>query len=342
MSRPRIFITRMVIFVVLVGIVVVLLHQTFGQAFVASPWLNGLIVAVLVLGMGYTFRSVTRLEPEVQWIEAFRRNQPGLSVAEPPTLLAPMATMLGERQGRVVLSATAMTTLLDGIGSRLDETREISRYMISLLIFLGLLGTFWGLLLTMSSVSGVIEGLEIGQGDLAAVFEDLKAGLAAPLTGMGTAFSTSLFGLAGSLVLGFLDLQAGQAMNRFYNELEEWLSGLTRLRSGVGLGDGDQAVPAYVAALLEQTAESLNGLQRIMARTEDSRRAADTSLAELAERLATLTDQMRANQSTMLKLAEGQMDLRPVLQRLADSSLVGGFDEASRGHIRNLDVAINR
>lgn len=342
MSRPRIFLARMVIFVVLVGFVVVLLYQTVGQAYLANPWLNGLILAVLVLGMGFTFRSVTRLEPEVQWIETFRRNQPGLSVIEPPTLLAPMATMLGEHQGRVVLSATGMTTLLDGIGSRLDETRETSRYLIGLLIFLGLLGTFWGLLLTMSSVSGVIQGLEIVQGDLATVFEDLKAGLAAPLTGMNTAFSTSLFGLAGSLVLGFLDLQAGQAMNRFYNELEEWLSGLTRLPSGVGLGEGDQSVPAYVAALLEQTAESLSGLQRIMARTEDSKRAADASLAELAERLATLTDQMRANQGITLKLAEGQMDLRPVLQRLADSSLLGGLDEASRGHIRNLDVAINR
>lgn len=342
MSRPRIFLARMVIFVVLVGFVVVLLYQTVGQAYLANPWLNGLILAVLVLGMGFTFRSVTRLEPEVQWIETFRRNQPGLSVVEPPTLLAPMATMLGEHQGRVVLSATGMTTLLDGIGSRLDETRETSRYLIGLLIFLGLLGTFWGLLLTMSSVSGVIQGLEIVQGDLATVFEDLKAGLAAPLTGMNTAFSTSLFGLAGSLVLGFLDLQAGQAMNRFYNELEEWLSGLTRLPSGVGLGEGDQSVPAYVAALLEQTAESLSGLQRIMARTEDSKRAADASLAELAERLATLTDQMRANQGITLKLAEGQMDLRPVLQRLADSSLLGGLDEASRGHIRNLDVAINR
>ncbi|MBM3584271.1 MAG: flagellar motor protein MotA [Alphaproteobacteria bacterium] len=343
MSRPQTYIIRMVVFLVLVGIVVVVLNQTVITAFKASPWLNGLIAGVFLLGIGYVFRQVTRLEPEVQWIESFRRNQPGLSIAAPPTLLAPMATMLGEKKGRVVLSATAMSTLLDGIGSRLDEARETSRYMIGLLIFLGLLGTFWGLLTTMGSVRDVIQGLDIGTGDLVTAFEDLKAGLEAPLTGMGTAFSTSLFGLAGSLVLGFLGLQADQAMNRFYNELEEWLSSLTRLPSGVGGSDGDQSVPAYVAALLEQTAESLEGLQRIMQRGEDSRRAADANLAQLAERLAALTDQMRVGQSVMLKLAEGQMDMRPLLQRLVDAATVGGgLDEASRGHVRNMDVAMNR
>ena len=342
MSRPTAYIVRMVVFLVLVAGAVVLLNQTVIAAFMANPWLNGLIIAVFVLGIAHAFRQVTRLEPEVQWIDSFRRNQPGLSMTEPPTLLAPMATMLGERKGRVVLSATGMTTLLDGIGSRLDESRETSRYMIGLLIFLGLLGTFWGLLTTMGAVRDVIQGLDIGKGDLATAFEDLKAGLAAPLTGMGTAFSTSLFGLAGSLVLGFLDLQAGQAMNRFYNDLEEWLSSLTRLPSGIGVGEGDQGVPAYVAALLEQTAESLEGLQRIMQRGEDSRHAADANLAQLAERLAALTDQMRTGQSVMLKLAEGQMDMRPLLQRLVDASAVGGLDEASRGHVRNMDVAMNR
>ncbi len=343
MSRPQSYIVRMVLFVLLVGIATALLRRTLVDAFMANPWLNGLILGVLVLGVAYAFRQVARLGPEVEWIDSFRRNQPGLSIAEPPTLIAPMATMLGERKGRVVLSTTAMSTLLDGIGSRLDEARETVRYMIGLLIFLGLLGTFWGLLITMSSVGAVIQGLEIGQGDLATAFQDLKAGLAAPLTGMGTAFSSSLFGLAGSLVLGFLDLQSSQAMNRFYNELEEWLSSLTRLPSGLGLGDGDQSVPAYVSALLEQTAESLESLQRILARSEDSRRSADASLAQLAERLATLTDQMRAEQAVMLKLAEGQMDMRPILLRLADSSaLGGGMDEASRGHIRNIDVALNR
>ncbi len=344
MSRPQSYVLRMALFLVLVGTVVILLYPTMSLAFQASPWLNGLIIFALLVGIAHAFRQVLRLEPEVRWIETFRRAQPGLSVAEPPTLLAPMATMLGERKGRVTLSAMSMRTLLDSIGSRLDESRETGRYMISLLIFLGLLGTFWGLIQTMRSVGDVIQGLDLAGGDFGAVFTNLKAGLSAPLEGMGTAFSTSLFGLAGSLILGFLDLQASQALNRFFNELEEWLSGLTRLPSGAGLAESDQSVPAYVGALLEQTAESLDSLQRIMARGEDSRRSADSNLTQLAERLATLTDQMRAEQAVMLKLVEGQMDIKPILYRLSEISAIptGGIDEASRTHIRNMDVALNR
>ncbi|MSP82999.1 MAG: flagellar motor protein MotA [Alphaproteobacteria bacterium] len=344
MSRPQTFIFRMALFLVLVGIVVVLLYPVVSTAFLANPWLNGLIISVFLFGIVHSFRQLLRIEPEVRWIESFRRAQPGLSVAEPPTLLAPMATMLGERRGRVTLSATAMRSLLDGIGSRLDESRETSRYMIGLLIFLGLLGTFWGLILTMRSIEDVIQGLEVTGSDFGAMFANLKVGLGAPLEGMGTAFSTSLFGLAGSLVLGFLDLQSGQALNRFYNELEEWLSSLTRLPSGAGLADSDQSVPAYVSALLEQTAESLESLQRILVRGEESRRAADTSLTQLAERLATLTDQMRTEQAVLLKLAEGQVDIKPILVRLTEVAAMsaGGMDEGSRTHIRNIDVAMNR
>jgi len=344
MSRPQPYILRMVLFLVLAGTVMVLLYSTLARAFFANPWLNGLILFVLVMGIAYTLRQVFRLNPEVEWIESFRRSQPGLSTAEPPTLIAPMATMLGERKGRVTLSATAMRTLLDGIGARLDEARDMTRYMIGLLIFLGLLGTFWGLIQTMQAVGGVISGLDISGGDPVTVFQNLKDGLSAPLVGMGTAFSTSLFGLAGSLILGFLDLQAGQAQNRFYNELEEWLSSLTRLPSGAGLGDGDQSVPAYVSALLEQTAESLESLQRTLARSEESRRGADANLVQLAERLAMLTDQMRAEQQVLLKLVEGQADMKPVLNRLTDliAADQGAMDEASRAHLRNMDVGMTR
>ncbi len=198
-----------------------------------------------------------------------------------------MARMLELRHGgRVSLSATSLQTLLDGIGSRLDESRETSRYLIGVLVFLGLLGTFYGLLETVRSVGGVIGGLNVGGTDLSSAFANLKSGLESPLSGMSTAFSSSLFGLAGSLVLGFLDLQAGQAQNRFYNDLEEWLSTYTRL-SGGALGDGgDASVPAYIQALLEQTADSLENLQRIMARGEESRIGANSTLASLTDRLA--------------------------------------------------------
>ena len=344
MTRPKVFLTRMTVFLGIVVVVAGVLFEVLQRSFMANPLLNGLILGVLVLGVAYIFRQVLSLYPEVQWIETFRRNQPGLSVQAPPKLLAPMATMLGERQSRLTLSALSMRTLLDGISSRLDESREISRYLIGLLIFLGLLGTFWGLLQTIFSVGAVVQNLSAGEGDVVAVFEDLKAGLQAPLTGMGTAFSSSLFGLAGSLVLGFLDLQASQAQNRFYNDLEEWLSSLTRLTSGVDVGDGGQSVPAYVNALLEQTAESLDNLQRTLARGDETRSSVDGRLLDLTEKLAMLTDQMRAEQALLVKLAESQLDMKPVLQRLTEITGHGesAIDEATRTHIRNIDVCLMR
>ena len=235
--------------------------------------------------------------------------------------------------------------MLDGIGSRLDETRELSRYMTGLLIFLGLLGTFWGLLLTISSVSDVIGGMSVGSGDLNQLFNQLKSRPGAPLKGMGTAFSSSMLGLAGALVLGFLDLTAGQAQTRFYNELEEWLAGITRLSSGV-LGDtGGEGgnVPAYVQALLEQTAENLEGLQRILARGEEGRAQTSQAMMTLTERLSTLTDQMRASQQLMLRVAEQQAALGPVLQRLAEvQAAPAAADEVVRGHLRNTEIYLSR
>ena len=286
------------------------------------------------------------LGPEIDWIENFRLQQAGgtepIAVGRrgEPRLLAPMARMLGVRQGgRVSLSANSLQTLLDGIGSRLGEIRETSRYLIGVLIFLGLLGTFYGLLVTLHSVGGVIGGLSVGGGDLAGTFAHLKAGLESPLAGMQTAFSASLFGLAGSLVLGFLDLQAGQAQNRFYNDLEEWLSSYTRL-SGGGLGDGgDAPIPVYIQALLEQTADSLENLQRILARGEESRIGANSTMASLTDRLGTLGEQMKAGQMLMLRLAENQLELKPALARLADFTDGSvGHDDALRNHLRNIEA----
>jgi hypothetical protein len=252
--------------------------------------------------------------------------------------------MLGARQGgRVSLSPTSLQTLLDGIASRLDETRETSRYLIGVLVFLGLLGTFYGLLETVRSVGGVIAGLSVGANDLARAFADLKAGLESPLHGMSTAFSSSLFGLAGSLVLGFLDLQAGQAQNRFYNDLEEWLSTYTRLTSGPFGDSGDGSMPAYIQALLEQTADSLENLQRILTRGEETRIGANTTLAGLNDRLALLGDHMRAGQTLMVRLAENQMELKPSLTRLAaiaENSF--GQDEVLRTHLRNIEAYMAR
>ncbi len=347
MARPHLYLLRMVVLLVVVGGLGAVLAPRLKFAFMSNPGLNGVILGVLVLGIAYDFRQVLRLFPEVAWIERFRTDQPGLSIQTPPRLLAPMATMLGRREGRITLSPVSMRTLLDGLGARLDESRDISRYLVGLEIFLGLLGTFWGLLETIASVSNVIASLST-QTDVTTLFNDLQAGLKAPLSGMGTAFGTSLFGLAGSLVLGFLDLQASQAQNRFYNELEEWLSGLTRLSSGGPVSDGDQPVPAYIQALLEQTADNLEAFQRTLTRVEEGRASGTATLATLAERLTQFTDQLRAQQALLARFAEAQIELKPALTRLSDvighgnSGAGSGFDDTTRDHIRNLDMLMGR
>ncbi|MBP2298078.1 flagellar motor protein MotA [Azospirillum picis] len=340
MTRPERFLTRMILFLLVVGAVAALLFPALRAAFLNNAPLNGVILATLLAGIAFIFRQVLILRPEVAWLEQY---QSGTLPLQEPVLLAPMARMLGERRGRLTLSALSMRSLLDGIASRLDESRELSRYLIGLLIFLGLLGTFWGLLHTVQSVSGVIGSLSVQGGDVGTMFSRLQQGLEAPLAGMGTAFSSSLFGLAGSLVLGFLELQASQAHNRFFQDLEDWLSSATRLSSGAagGLESGDHAASAYLTALLEQTAENLDSLQRTVATAEEGRRAANANLMALTERLSSLTDHMRAEQQLLLRLGENQLEVRGLLDRLAEAA-TGGFDDASRQHLRNMDIYLAR
>lgn len=348
MTSPHSYVTRMILFLLAVGAIGILMFPAIKEAFQVNVALNSLIVAVLVLGIGYIFRQVLMLVPELRWLKRFQAVQEGKTPRgreSVPTLLAPMARMLGDKKGRISLSALSMRSVLDGIAARLDESRELSRYLIGLLIFLGLLGTFWGLLQTVHSVGGVIRGLTVTDSDMSLMFTNLQRGLEAPLAGMGTAFSSSLFGLAGSLVLGFLELQAGQAQNRFFQDVEDWLSGATRLGSGIGGGDGEHSVPAYIQALLEQTAENIDALQRTTAQAEEGRRVANANLMGLTEKLSTLTDQMRAEQALMIRLAESLLDLKPMLSRLNEATAgSGGFgiDDASRQHIRNLDVLMAR
>ena len=343
MKRPYTYLTRMILFLAAVGAACGVLYHGLLHAFMANPPLNGLILGVLVLGIAYNFRQVLLLNPEADWLDAFKRNHTNLSGRGQPRLLGAMATMLGERKGnRLSLSAISMRTILDGIAARLDESRDISRYLICLLVFLGLLGTFWGLLETVGAVSQTIGSLSAST-DVGQLFADLQNGLKAPLSGMGTAFGTSFLGLAGSLVLGFLELQVGQAHNRFYMDLEEYLSGLTRLSTGA-LSESEQPIPAYIQALLEQTADGLDGLQRTIARAEEGRGAANTALTQLVDRMNTLTEQMRTEQTLMSRLAESQIEMKALLQRFAEAGSGGGFgiDEASRHHLRNLDGLMSR
>ncbi len=236
MSNPKHTLFWMTLFLAVVLAVCVLIYQPLATAFMANWVFNLLIVFVLLVGIGLTYRQVFVLFPEMRWIAQFRTGNAGLSVLQEPRLLKPLAKQLGDnyKRDQFSLSTMSLRTVLDGIHTRMDEQREITRYFISLLVFLGLLGTFWGLLGTINAVGGVIAGLDMGGGDFGEVFAELQAGLMTPLQGMGTAFSSSLLGLGGSLILGFLDIQAGHAQNRFYDSLEEWLTGVTNLVDTVG------------------------------------------------------------------------------------------------------------
>lgn len=346
MTNPQRFLNRVLVFLALAAIVAGVLHQVIWSAFTHNPALNGLILAALVIGIVFNIRRILQLKPESRWIEAFRTNQPGLSLQDPPQIIAPVAAVLSgrERRGRQSLSAISLRHLLDSISSRLDESRDIARYLTGLLIFLGLLGTFWGLLKTMASIADVIGGLSLSGSDLVGIFDELKAGLAAPLQGMGTAFSASLFGLASSLVLGFLDLQASQAQTAFYNDLEEWLSGLTRLggveATQLGEPSAGPALPTYVQAMLQQNSENLERLERSVSRAEEGRAKLESTLVALVERLGRIGDHLGQEQQLLQRISEGQELIAERMSRRTDGAV--GLDEATRGHIRNTDVQLGR
>ena len=315
LSTPRIFLVRMLVFLVLCALVGVVLYKQIIMAFFANPGLNALIGAVLLIGVVLSFRQVIRLYPEVSWVNNFRIADPGLAVPRHPTLLAPMAAILGrERSGRMSISQQTMRHLLDSIATRLDEARDISRYMTGLLVFLGLLGTFWGLIETVGSVGKVIDGLKVG-GDAGALFDTLKGGLAAPLSGMGISFSSSLFGLAGSLILGFLDLQSSQAQNRFYTDLEDWLA--TTVRE---YGSGEVAVASGGAVASGELQAAVERLRSVLEEGSASR-GTTAAMASLAEAIQALVSHMRTEQQMIREWADGQgeqnREIRRLLERIA-------------------------
>ncbi|MFO1060498.1 MAG: hypothetical protein U1E53_26440 [Dongiaceae bacterium] len=345
MSRPNRYVFLMLLCIVAVAGLAYMLRDRLFETFQHNPGLNSGILAVLCLGILFAFFQVFRLYPEIAWIDQYRRGGQELSGTRAPRLLGPMAAMLGERRGRLNLSTLSLRSLLDGINARLAESHEISRYLIALMVFLGLLGTFWGLLGTISSVGAAVSNLSVGTGDPAALFTQLKNGLTAPLTGMGTAFGASLLGLSGSLVLGFLDLQAGQAHNRFFNELEDWLASQTRLTpAGIATEGGDTNVPAYLQALLDQTSEHLEQLNHTLVVSDESRTMTNNRLEVLNDRLEALVNRMTNDQQTLLRVAETQTELRPFLAKLVDVAEQDGFgiDETSRRHLRSIDDKIGQ
>jgi hypothetical protein len=315
LTPPRIYLIRMAVFLILAGFVAFILYRQIVDAFMANPGLNGLIVGVTIIGIVLAIRQVVRLFPEIRWVNTFRQADEGVLPPNPPILLAPMSSFISGRAAQSTLSVAATRSLLDSIGARLDESREIVRYLAGLLVFLGLLGTFWGLIDTVGSVGRIISSLRTGQ-DSAVLFDELKNSLAGPLQGMGLSFSASLFGLAGSLVLSFLDLQAGQAQSRFYTELEDWLAMSTMDTTGADL----QGRPGTSNDLA-------TALHRLTAAVNDGAggRASTQAMANLAEGVQGLVQHMRAEQQMIRDWVEAQAarekELKQVLDRLSQERL---------------------
>ena len=343
MTRPTHVFIWMIPFLGLVGLAVILLYGPLSEAFHSNPVFNGIILAVLLVGILINFRQVGMLSSEVAWINQYRgkRKRFWQSKPEQPRLLAPLAKMLEHQQSEFLsLSPLPLRSVLDSVRLRLDELRDVSRYMIGLLIFLGLLGTFWGLLITVGAVGNMIGDLGASGAEDAVMFGSLLQGLKAPLSGMGTAFSSSLFGLAGSLVVGFLDLQAGHSQNRFFNELEVWLSGATRLTGAQMVGERELSEPSYIHAMLEQTAETLDKLQRNVMREDAQRHLIGDQIQGLGRELAAFADLSRDERRVLSTLAKGQNDLAPLLKMLTERQ--ARADDMMQEYLRSLDGSINR
>lgn len=305
LSSPRIFLVRIGIFLSLCGFLVLILFEQLKRAFFGNPGLNAVIIGVLFVGILLGLRQVVRLFREIRWVN-YVSGARSRTLARPPVLLAPVANLIGDSESRATLSVTTTRSLLDAIAARLDESRELVRYLAGLLVFLGLLGTFWGLIDTVNSVGRIIGSLRTGA-EAAVLFDELKTALAEPLRGMGISFSASLFGLAGSLVVGFVDLQAGQAQNRFYTELEDWLA------TSVSVAPAPVELPAEMSEALNRLADAVG--------SGATGREAALAMASLADGVQSVVEHMRSEQQMVRRWVEAQADrdreLKAMIERLS-------------------------
>ena len=320
LSSPMSYFWTMVIFLILAGFAGAILFRQAREAFVANPGLNGLILGVALIGILLAFNHVLALRPEVRWFNSFRAAGSADKAGRDPVMLSPMRALMSSSQTGA-LSTAALRSILDSIASRLDEQRDITRYLTGLLVFLGLLGTFWGLLGTIGSINTVIQGLDAGNGQSSDILNTLKESLSAPLTGMATAFSASLFGLSGSLILGFLDLQAGRAQNRFYNELENWLSSVTDV--------SHDFAPAVARVAATGSTEELKALsEQLVKITQEGggNQRSTAAMASLAEGIQGLVRNMRTEQQMLRDWIEAQQEESKALRRTLDqlTEKIGG------------------
>ena len=316
LASPTVYLIKILIFLVLVMLVGAILFTTVTAFFWANPFINAMIFFALAVGIFLSIRQVARLFPEVHWVNSL---QDGTTTnVRAPILLAPVAGILRERIGEAIITPTSMRSILDSVGNRLDEAKDTSRYLTGLLVFLGLMGTFYGLLQTVTSVAGVINQLDVTAGDSAALFSNLKEGLTAPLAGMGTAFSSSLFGLAGSLVLGFLDLQTSQAQNAFYTDLEDWMTSMTELDHPVSAMQANAGGPD-MQAMFDKLGNSMQN--------QNSSQNAIRAMAELARGIDGLVKHIRTEQDDLRKHIDEQGETNRKLRELIDAVLTQSDNE---------------
>lgn len=349
-SQPVRQVTLMLMALALVGAGGWFAYARIFPVFLANPWLNGLIGTVFVLGILTCFWQVAQLIAAVSWIESFAADRPGRPQYRAPQMLAPLAALLGSRGATRSIATSAGRSILESVATRIEEARDITRYLTNLLIFLGLLGTFYGLATTVPAVVDTIRALAPQPGETAtAVFDRLMTGLKSQLGGMGTAFSSSLLGLAGSLVVGLLELFVTHGQNRFYRELEEWISSITRLSFAAAEGDGEASA---VVEILDHMAEQMDALQTLFVRSEHARGQTETQLAQLTDAFAGLAQNLgtdlstRAEQSASLaKMAGGQDRLVTALEALTQRAAAAQDSEVDaemRMRLRSIDLQLLR
>ena len=336
MTKPTKAFATMAVFTFIIFIAGISLSTGLARAFVANPWLNALILSLLTFGIVAAFQQVFQVRRAIEWVDAFRSA--GAPSSQLPSILIPLSPALTKAGEKPSASPTTMRAMLEGVFARVDESRELSRYLMNVLILLGLLGTFWGLLETVAGIGTVMSGLTVGDGDLKVVFDRFKEGLQAPLLGMGVSFSASLFGLASSLILGFLDLTAGRVQTRFCEELEEWFSHSPAAEAAeLARATTDVAPPRYQEALVQNLADQLERLHKTFKMQEEARSGERASMLSLAERFSAFDDHLKSQQVLLVKLAELQQQVAPVLGKLSDK-LGSSNQETIEEHTRRIDL----
>ena len=337
MTDPRSYMLRMVVILAVTLIIIGLLFDELAAAFSGNLALNSVIVATAMIGIAFIFRQTWRLVPEAKWLSNIQKTNTISQSAPRPVLLATVHVMLSDASEDGQLSALSLRSVLDGVAARLDEAREISRYFIGLLVFLGLLGTFWGLLQTIGSVGRVVGGLDLNSTDFDAMMSQLRNGLDAPLAGMATAFSSSLFGLGGSLVIGFLDLQLGQAMGRFFNEVEDWLSAFAKF-SDQTTSPSDGGQRALAQGLSEEGARAMITLASAIDAAQRDRTEQTRQITSLNTTLAVLSEQMADDRRLREQLAQLNIQIQQLTSSLDEKARLQ--QETVSVELRALSTAI--